>query len=700
MFGLKGHLESSLIANGQMSPAAHTAMATFISKARADIAVSFAILSHIRPKRLIIEDPHVKAPCWFSRRRGDFFHIPAQILRGLVLVLVAPIYVLIPHVVSENIWSYIRASWDFELAFTPDAVLTTAPGGGGRGTYEPTGYTPRWLLSVQIVDGGIANQQQVPWSEDIRNWGYTALSYPVDSAYVLLQEAGLSVDPPTGGHRFTLSDRKRIAERLLIEYCSATRDAGNRTEFIWLDELCLPEDKAERSEELGRIPDIFRNASKVAVFCHEENCDHTSITCAWGKRLFTIGEILHASAVIRLTRQRQDQSLPLRTCAYPENARAFREKMQSQAARSNRWHLYAIMQHSANAGSVPWQNAIHALVVEAIVRDLAGEGFEEHKLLGKGLNGLLPRQARLEDLTREDGWMDLAWLLELNQGFYNAASLAAVCSLGQGGWLGPPIQPLAGNERLEPIVHAFPVRMIDGMGIMTPLCIIGSQTVGLRDSLERDPFGLYNNKDMRVLRWLSWWLLILSWVLGLKAVISTSLTPFEFLAVVYISSWIFTIFEMVVGTIYLQHDGWIFLDDSIWGSEPWHLLGEQDPKLKELIEWGDRQLIPNWSQPDDTEKNRAQGTLLDLKNRVMIKVVVSDKPDVASNKPNALIALAIHGSGVTFMLANRTDNPNDIMRKVGMCNVPPYILAQTVRSGTVCIGIPAEKTKTGTISLP
>ncbi|PBK60153.1 hypothetical protein ARMSODRAFT_735322 [Armillaria solidipes] len=672
-------------------------MATFISKASVAIAISFAVLSHIRLERLVIEDPHVKAPCWFSRRRGDFFHIPAQVLRGLVLVIVAPIYVLIPHVVSENIWRYIRASWEFELASTPDAVLTTAPGDGGRGAYEPTGYTPRWLLSVKIVNGGIENYQQVPWSEEIRDRGYTALSYAMDSAYVLFQEAQLTVEKTP----FTLDDRKRIAERLLIEYCSATRDAGNRIELIWLDEFCLsditrPVDKSKRSEELGRIPDIFRNASQVAVFCHEKDCDHTAITCVWGKRLFTIGEILHASAVIRLTRQHQHPSLPLRTCAYRETARAFREKMQSQAAHDNRWHLYAIMQHSANAGSVPWQNAIHALVVEAIIRDLAGE-FEEHELLGKGLNGLLPRRARLKDLKREDGWMDLAWLLELNQGFYNAASLAAVCTLGEGSWLGPPIQPLAGNERLEPIVHAFPVRMTDGMGIMTPLCIIGSQTVGLRDSLERDPFGLYNNKDMRVLRWLSWWLLILSWVLGFKA-ISTSLTPF--LAVVYISSCAFTIFEMVVGTIYLQRDGWIFLDDNIWGSEPQHRLGMQDPKLAELIEWGDRQLIPNWSQPDDTEKKRAKGTLLDLKNRVMIKVVVSDGPDVASNKPNALIALAIHGSGVTFMLANRTDNPNDIVRKVGMCNVPPYILAQTVRSGTVCIGIPAEKTKTGTISLP
>ncbi len=148
-------------------------------------------------------------------------------------------------------------------------------------------------------------------------------------------------------------------------------------------------------------------------------------------------------------------SLPLKTCAYQESARAFREQMQTKAAHDNRWHLYAIMQHSTNSGSVSWQNAIHALVVEAITRDPRWEGIEEHKFLGKALNGLLPRRARLEDLKGENGWTDLAWLLELNQGFYNAASLAAVCSLGKGGWLGPPIRPVVGNERLEPIVHRF-----------------------------------------------------------------------------------------------------------------------------------------------------------------------------------------------------------------------------------------------------
>ncbi len=70
----------------------------------------------------------------------------------------------------------------------------------------------------------------------------------------------------------------------------------------------------------------------------------------------------------------------------------------------------------------------------------------------------------------------------------------------------------------------------------------------------------------------------------------------------------------------------------------------------------------------------------------MVKVLVSDKP-------NALIALAIHGSGVTSMLVNRTNNLRSIVGKVGMCNVPPYVLAQTIRSGTLCIGIPSVNTR-------
>jgi hypothetical protein len=181
----------------------------------------------------------------------------------------------------------------------------------------------------------------------------------------------------------------------------------------------------------------------------------------------------------------------------PEQAgRLFRERIQTNAAVAKHWHLSAIMLHTANSGTVPWQVAIHALIVEVLRRDKAG-GFKDHKFLGKGLNGLLPRRARLNDLTGNDGWADLIWLLELNQGFYNATALAAVCSLPEYDvpghcWLGPPISPCEGNERLEPLVIAFPGP--------TALNILKPTMVGLRPNLKRDIDGLYRNPELHGLK--------------------------------------------------------------------------------------------------------------------------------------------------------------------------------------------------------
>lgn len=66
----------------------------------------------------------------------------------------------------------------------------------------------------------------------------------------------------------------------------------------------------------------------------------------------------------------------------------------------------------------------------------------------------------------------------------------------------------------------------------------------------------------------------------------------------------------------------------------------------------------------------------------MVKVIVTDKP-------NALISLAVHGSGVTSMLVVRkADLGTAVVRKVGMCNLPAYVLAQTNHSGTLCVRMP------------
>ncbi|TDL21333.1 hypothetical protein BD410DRAFT_683730, partial [Rickenella mellea] len=238
-------------------------------------------------------------------------------------------------------------------------------------------------------------------------------------------------------------------------------------EYIWLDEFCLSDEKLdweassnrdayenrekERGKELGRLADIFRAASAVCVFCNTVDCDHTGLHCPWGRRLFTLAEILHAETVWRILRLKGGEYEFVQG-----PGRLFRENIQAKAAEGRQWHLYAIMQHASNSGTVPWQVAIHALLVEAILRDEA-TGFHNHKYLGRALNGLLPRRARPIDLLGKDGWDDLAWLLELNQGFYNATGLAAVCNLNVGGhgWLGRPIAPSEGRERLEPLAVAF-----------------------------------------------------------------------------------------------------------------------------------------------------------------------------------------------------------------------------------------------------
>jgi hypothetical protein len=244
---------------------------------------------------------------------------------------------------------------------------------------------------------------------------------------------------------------------------------------------------------------------------------------------------------------------------------------------------YSIFQHTVNAGAVPWQVAIHALVVESIRRDEAG-GFHDHKFLGRALNGLLPRRSRLSDLGN-GGWNDLAWLLELNQGFYNAASLAAVCSISEDHsveWLGKPIDPAAGNERLEPVVTAFPVSSDSGPPALT---VIAGEQVGFRAKpLKRDAFGLYNNEEMKGAKILT--LCIAVALAIISTVIVASGSTVAGIVLYYLTAVLYSIVELLVGTMYLERDGWVFLEDALWGDKLEEKLGEQDNNLRELTSWG------------------------------------------------------------------------------------------------------------------
>ncbi|KAF8995544.1 hypothetical protein BDQ17DRAFT_1218928, partial [Cyathus striatus] len=127
----------------------------------------------------------------------------------------------------------------------------------------------------------------------------------------------------------------------------------------------------------------------------------------------------------------------------------------------------------------------------------------------------------------------------------------------------------------------------------------------------------------------------------------------------------YSMMRLLAGTIYLVKDGWIYLEDSRWGEKPYESLCIQDPELQSLVHWGDpdKRPVPKWHASSDS----CSGTLIDLKNKVYTKVNVT-------SVPNAMVPLAIHGSGVTCMLIDGPDDPTGLSERVGMANVPPYAL--------------------------
>ncbi|KAJ7897629.1 hypothetical protein B0H14DRAFT_2332477 [Mycena olivaceomarginata] len=238
-----------------------------------------------------------------------------------------------------------------EFAITPDPVLTHAPG-GGKGEYDVTGFNPTWILVVKIQDGQLLGYHQTMFRADTHS-DYTALSYDVESAAQLFDATERPQKAPAPDPPYSIADRQKIAKRFLQLYCSAYSPEGGstRTEYIWLDEFCISDNilhdgrqiDAQRRVELGRTADIYRQASQVVVFCHEVECDHTTLTCPWGKRLWCFAEILHAKRVLQMTRVPWGNTLATRVTPYPGDR--FREAMQTNAARGNKWHLCGSVTH-------------------------------------------------------------------------------------------------------------------------------------------------------------------------------------------------------------------------------------------------------------------------------------------------------------------------------------------------------------------
>ncbi|THU93649.1 hypothetical protein K435DRAFT_571690, partial [Dendrothele bispora CBS 962.96] len=310
------------------------------------------------------------------------------------------------------------------------------------------------------------------------------------------------------------------------------------------------------------------------------------------------------------------------------------------------------------------------------------------------------------------GWADLLWLLELNQGFYNMATLTAVCGLNDSsesgnGWLGPPIEPRAGSERLEPLATAFPVNVMDtAEKIHSDLNIAGARMIGLHPSLKRDSKALYRNPALRKAKLYSALSLIASWIIGatpsktgltLTAPERTSVpsssvsnsTKFLMagLLFIYFSSLIYTIFRLISGTWYLERTGWVFLGDEkmddgskgdrAWGSRPELVLGQVDRGLGRLADWGDRQMAPKWDEPEKSQYK--MGHLIDLRMGIKHRVVVT-------GKPNSMAVLAVHGCGITYMLLDRPTGLNTVAKKLGMANLPPFTLAVAQPHGSIRVG--------------
>ncbi|KAF5348895.1 hypothetical protein D9756_009826 [Leucocoprinus leucothites] len=690
------------------------------------------VVTKCRIDRLFREDPGVLAPLWFGRDPDSGWHVIANCLRVFFAIPLAPIYVLWFYIAAP--WKQaIRATipWKVEWPHVPDAIILEPPSMGpqkfgsgvfGSGEYAITNNKPHWLLEVHFKGASISFERQVPYDgghpdeaalspdelatrKAIQDSGYIAISYPMKSAtHMYTNEAKRQLDSSSDVDReVSLANRQLIAHIVLECYAEARASIPGKAdgvEYVWLDEFCLSDarlpkatwdDKKvinkQRGLELGQLTDIFRGAKQVAVFCHEARCDHTDSACAWGKRLFTLGEIMYTEEVLQMTRRPgPDGNLANSITVLP--GREFRGSMQARAVKEKQWHLYNIMQHSTNSGSVHWQSAIHSFVVEAIRRDEA-DGFHTHNMLGKALNGLLPRRSKLEDLQGVDGWADLAWLLELNQGYYNAAALVAVCQTAdpwveEYRWWGKPIRPQEGRERLEPLSTAIPAKFRDEARktLQPVLSIIGPKSVKVKHMLRRDDSALFRNPEMRILKMYSITIAATLGFIGLFLLFNFRVG----LPIIYVACVSFTTLELLVGTIYVKKDGWIVYEDRL--GDPISFLAARDFSYRNTTEWGDRQLIPKWDVPTKQLESAGEHiprpygvTLINLQTGVYTKAMVT-------GRPNNMVILAVHGGGITCMLLQREEKALEakVSVKVGMVNVPPFVLSQADYSGTVYVG--------------
>ncbi|THU92823.1 hypothetical protein K435DRAFT_780093 [Dendrothele bispora CBS 962.96] len=101
-------------------------------------------------------------------------------------------------------------------------------------------------------------------------------------------------------------------------------------------------------------------------------------------------------------------------------------------------------------------------------------------------------------------------------------------------------------------------------------------------------------------------------------------------------------------------------------------------------------MTPTWDASSGVPHVR--GHLVDLRMGIKVQVTVTERP-------NSMVVLAVHGSGVTYMLLKRPPGVDNVAKKLGMANLPPFTLAISEKGGSVRVGIVRPEKKKGFWSL-
>jgi hypothetical protein len=113
--------------------------------------------------------------------------------------------------------------------------------------------------------------------------------------------------------------------------------------------------------------------------------------------------------------------------------------------------------------------------------------------------------------------------------------------------------------------------------------MIAGEILGFRPKLQRDALGLYKNEEIKGLKILAFCVAFLLFLFSHFIIrwgyLKTGYATYYGTAILY------HLVELLAGTMYLEREGWVFLEDSRWGDKLAQ-LGEQDHYLRTLTHWG------------------------------------------------------------------------------------------------------------------